>query len=371
MSCLTRRTASRAARLLLLLGLAALVAVLPGLQRPPAVLAGTTNTLRVAFLYLGPIDRDTWSYAHEQGRLAVVSSLGVDATPVQGVTADNAEQVIRSYAAQGYNAIFSTSADFASAALAAAPDYPTTVIEQAVGVTTAPNVGTYDGRIYQGWYLAGMAAGGVTSANMIGYVAPLGVPEVVRDLDAFTLGAQSVNPNAQVYPIWIGAFFDEQKERAAAEQLISMGADVIARESDSTQPEQVAAEHDVWAIGYNAVLPTENLSNLLTAPIWHWQVYYGRELDNLAAGVWKNTPVWWGITEGLVDIAPVSPVVPATVRANIAIQEDAIGSGKFDVFAGPIEDNAGQTRVAAGGTLSDAQLLSLDWLVNGVVGTIP
>jgi basic membrane protein A len=367
---LSHRAGSRLARLPLLLLIAACASAWSGLHRPQRAVAGT-GPIRAAFLYLGSIDTDTWSYAHEQGRLAVASTLGIDTAPVPGVTADNTEQVLQRELDQGYNVIFATSFDFADGVLTVAPNYPGAIFEQATGVMTAANVSTYDGRIYQGWYLAGMAAGAMTNANMIGYVAPLGIPEVIRDLDAFTLGARSVNPNAEVYPNWIGTFYDQQKERNAAEQLITMGADVIARESDSTQPEQAAAEHGVWAIAYNALPPSDNLPNILTAPIWHWDVFYARQLSLLAAGVWNNQPVWWGIPQGLVDIAPVNRAVPADARAMIILQEDAIRTGALDVFAGPLRDNTGQMRVAAGGTLSDAQLLSLNWLVDGVVGAIP
>ncbi len=370
MRALLRRRPARLARLALPLIVVLAAALAPALRRAQLAKAGA-GPIRAAFLYLGPTDTDSWSYAHEQGRLAVANTLGVDTVAVQGVTADNAPDVLQRELAKGYNAIFATSFDFADAVLAAAPNAPGTTFEQATGVTTAPNVGTYDGRIYQGWYLAGMAAGAMTSSNAIGYVAPLGIPEVVRDLDAFTLGARTVNPQAQVNPVWIGTFYDQQKERMAAEQLIAQDDDVIARESDSTQPEQVAAEHGVWAVAYNAIMPSEPTANILTAPIFHWNVYYTRAIDDLADGNWTNEPVWWGIREGLVDLAPINDAVPAGTRAAIAQAEQRIGTGTLDVFAGPISDNSGQVRVPAGGTLSDAQLLSLNWLVDGVTGTIP
>jgi basic membrane protein A len=327
--------------------------------------------VRAAFLYLGPLDVSTWSYAHDQGRIAAAQTIGLDTLPVQGVTAGNAEQMIRAQIAQGYNVIFATSFDFADAVLKIAPEFPNVVFEQATGVTTAPNVSVYDGRIYQSWYLAGMAAGSMTGTNMIGYVAPLPIPEVVRDMNAFTLGVRSVNPSAKVYPNWINTFLNPAKERDAAESLIAMGADVVARESDSVQPEQVAAERGVWAIGYNSVPPGDDLPNLLTAPIWHWEVFYDKELADLVAGSWSNAPVWWGTPEGLVDIAPVNAVVPAATRSQITAKHDALHLGSFDVFAGPISDNTGKVRVQAGSSLTDAQLLSLDWLVDGVVGQLP
>jgi basic membrane protein A and related proteins len=359
----------RLLRLLTFVALASLIAGASTGHRVPVASAG--YGVRAMFLYLGPIDSNTWSYAHEQGRIAAGGSSSVQTSYMQSVKADDAEAVIRGAVAQGYNAIFATSFDFADTVLKIAPDYPQVVFEQATGVTTAPNVGTYDGRIYQGWYLAGMAAGATTKSNMIGYVAPLGIPEVVRDMNAFTLGARSVNPAAQVYPAWLGTFFDPPRERSAAEQLIQMGADVVARESDSTEPERAAAERGIWAIAYNAIPPGDNTPNLLTAPIWHWDVFYKKELEDLANGSWSSFSAWWGVPEGLVDIAPLNPSIPATAQAQISAKHDALRAASFDVFAGPLRDNAGIERVPPGGTLNDAQLLSLDWLVEGLVGTIP
>jgi basic membrane protein A len=348
------------------------MAVVPALagRGAPAASAGSAPA-RSAFLFLGPIDTSTWSYAHNQGRIAAAQALGVDTVPVQGVTAVNAQQVVRQQIAQGYHVIFSTSFDFAGAVLQVAPEFPNVIFEQATGVQTAPNVSIYDGRIYQSWYLAGMAAGAMTGTNTIGYVAPMPIAEVVRDLDAFTLGARAVNPSAQVYPDWIGTFLDPPRERAGAESLMAMGVDVVARESDSIQPEQAAAERGVWAIGYNALPPGDDAPNILTAPIWHWEVFYEKELEDLMSGAWTNAPVWWGTPEGLIDVAPLNPAIPADIRTQISARQSALRAGMFDVFAGPITDTRGQVRVPAGSTLTDAQLLSLDWLVNGVAGQLP
>jgi basic membrane protein A len=359
----------RLGRLLVVVLFAAVAASLSAQHKAPVASAG--YGVRAMVLYLGPIDTDTWTFAHEQGRLAVGRSASVQTSYVQAVTADDADSIIHNAIAEGYNAIFSTSFDFADTVLKTAAEYPQVVFEQATGVTTAPNVGTYDGRVYQTWYLSGMAAGAMTKTNMIGYVAPSGIPEVVRDMNAFTLGARASNPAVQVYPVWINTFFDPPKERGAAEQLMQMGADVIARESDSTEPEQAAGARGTWAVAYNAVPPGDDTPNLLTAPIWHWEVFYKKELQDLASGSWESSAVRCGVHQALIDIAPDNPAVPVTTRAQIDLKHDAMRAGAFDVFAGPVNDNSGRLRIPAGGTLSDPQLLSLDWLVEGVVGTIP
>jgi basic membrane protein A len=232
-------------------------------------------------------------------------------------------------------------------------------------------VGIYDGRGYQGWYLAGIVAGEMTESNMLGYVAPYPIPEVVRNMNAFALGARSVNPDAEVIPIWINAWFDPIKERDAAQALIDAGADVIARESDSTEPDKLAEQEGVYAIGYNAISADVAPNAVLTAPIWDWGVYYQQAVEEVMNGTWTSTPVWWGLKEGLLELAPFGPMVPDDVKALVEQEKQRIISGEFDVFAGPINDNTGELRVPEGETMTDEEKLAFDWLVEGVRGTIP
>ena len=241
----------------------------------------------------------------------------------------------------------------------------------ATGYQTADNVGIYDGRGYQGWYLAGIVAGKMTKTNSLGYVAPYPIPEVIRNMNAFALGARSVNPEATVTPIWINAWFDVQKERDAAQALLDTGADVIARESDSVEPDKLAEQEGVYAIGYNAVSADVAPNAVLTAPIWDWSVYYTQAMKEIAAGTWKPTPVWWGMKEGLLSLAPYGDMVPEDVRALVEQEKARIISGEFDVFVGPLKDNTGAERVAAGVTMTDEEKLAFNWLVEGVKGSVP
>jgi basic membrane protein A len=327
---------------------------------------------RVAFVYVGPVGDLGWSYAHDQGRLYLAKELGVE-TAYSELVAEgpDAERVIRDYAQKGYDVIFATSFGYMDSVIEVARGYPKTVFLHATGYKTADNVGIYDGRGYQGWYLAGIVAGKMTRTNTLGYVAPYPIPEVVRNLNAFALGARSVNPAVEVRPVWIFTWFDPVKEREAAQALIDQGADVIARESDSVEPDKLAEEAGVYAVGYNAISADVAPNAVLTAPIWNWGVYYKQAVEEIMAGTWQPTPVWWGLKDGLLELAPFGKMVPDDVKVLVEKEKQRIISGEFDVFVGPIKDNTGVERVPAGVTMTDDEKLAFDWLVEGVRGTVP
>jgi len=337
-------------------------------------MAEKKSKLKVAFVYVGPVGDLGWSYAHDQGRLAMEKALGDKVeTAYSELVAEgaDAERVIRDYAQKGYDLIFATSFGYMDSVINVARDFPGTIFEHATGYKTADNVGIYDGRGYQGWYLAGMTAGRMTKSNKLGYVAPYPIPEVVRNMNAFTLGARSVNPKVEVRPVWIYAWFDPAKEREAAQALIDAQVDVVARESDSAEPDKLAQEEGVYAIGYNAVSSDVAPDAVLTAPIWHWGVYYTQTADDVLNGTWTSEPVWWGMKEGILDLAPFGKMVPQSVQDEVNAARKKIESGAFDVFVGPIKDNTGTQRVPAGQAMSDEEKLAFDWLVEGVVGEIP
>jgi len=283
----------------------------------------------------------------------------------------DANRVIRDYAEKGYDVIFATSFGYMDDVIEVAAEYPDTIFEHCTGYKTADNVGTYDGRGYQGWYLAGIVAGKMTKNNKLGYIAPYPIPEVVRNMNAFTLGARSVNPDVEVHPLWIFTWVDPVKEREAAEALVDLGVDVIARESDSTEADKLAQELGLYVVGYNAYVPDVAPDALLTAPIWHWGVFYKKVVEDVMNGTWTNTPVWWGLKEGILDLAPIADFVPDDVKALVEEKKQEIIAGTFDVFVGPIKDNTGELRVPEGTTMTDPEKLSFDWLVEGVVGEIP
>ncbi len=334
--------------------------------------AAEAKEIKAAFIYVGPVGDLGWSYAHDQGRLKMAEELGIETAISEAVPeGPDAERIIRDYAQKGYNVIVATSFGYMDSVMNVAKDYPDVTFLHATGYQTADNVGIYDGRGYQGWYLAGIVAGKMTKTNSLGYVAPYAIPEVIRNMNAFALGARSVNPDATVTPIWINAWFDVQKERDAAQALLDAGADVIARESDSVEPDKLAEQEGVYAIGYNAVSADVAPNAVLTAPIWDWSVYYTQAMKEIAAGTWKPTPVWWGMKEGLLSLAPYGDMVPEDVQALVEQEKARIISGEFDVFVGPLKDNTGTERVAAGVTMTDEEKLAFNWLVEGVKGSVP
>jgi basic membrane protein A len=283
----------------------------------------------------------------------------------------DAERVIRDLAGKGYKVIFATSFGYMDSVIAVAKDYPDTTFEHCTGYKIADNVGIYDGRGYQGWYLAGIVAGKMTKNNVLGYVAPYPIPEVVRNMNAFTLGARSVNPEAEVHIVWINTWFDPVKEREAAQALIDLGADVVARESDSAEPDKLCEEKGVYSIGYNSDSSQLAPQAVLTSPIWDWSVFYIQAVKDVHDGTWTNTPYWGTMGDGILKLAPFGDMVPEDVQKLVKDKEKEILEGTFDVFVGPIKDNTGQERVPAGVTMTDEEKLSFDWLVEGVVGTIP
>ena len=339
-------------------------------ETPPVVEAGEMP--KAAFVYVGPTGDLGWTYAHDQGRLAL-EDMGIETAYVELVAeGPDSARVIRDFAEKGYGIIFATSFGYMDSVLEVAADYPDTIFEHCTGYKTADNVGTYDGRGYQGWYLAGMVAGKMTEKNVLGYIAPYPIPEVIRNMNAFTLGARSVNPDVEVHPLWIYAWVDPPKEREAAEALYDAGADVIARESDSTEADKLAQEKGIYVIGYNSdVARDQSPDAFLTAPIWHWDVFYKKAVQDVANGTWTNAPVWWGMPEGILSLATIADFVPDDVKALVDNEQARILNGEFDVFEGPINDNTGELRVPEGTSMTDGEMLSFDWLVEGIVGEIP
>ena len=338
----------------------------PGGQAPQ-------ENLKVAFVYVGPVGDLGWSYAHDQGR----QKLDDDLDYVETAYSENvpegpdAERVIRDYAEEGYDVIFATSFGYMDSVMAVAEEYPDVLFEHCTGYKTAENVSIYDGRGYEGWYLAGITAGRMTESNVLGYVAPYPIPEVVRNLNAFALGARSVNPEVELHPVWIMDWFNPPAEREATQALLDTGADVIARESDSTEPDKLAQENGAYAIGYNAISQEVAPDAVLTAPIWDWGVYYKDTVEKAHKDEWETRAYWGHIADGIMDLAPFGDMVPQDVQDEVNAAKEQIISGELHPFTGPIKDKDGELRVEEGETMSDEELLSFDWLVEGVVGQIP
>jgi len=253
----------------------------------------------------------------------------VDISIVESVPeGPDAERVLRDLATKGNKLIFATSFGYMDSVMAAAKDFPNVIFEHCTGYETADNVGIYDGRGYQGWYLAGMVAGKMTKKNVLGYVAPFSIPEVVRNMNAFTLGARSVNPDVQVHVVWINTWYDPTKEREAAQALIDQGADVVARESDSAEADKLCEQAGVYAVGYNFDSTALAPKAVLTAPIFDWGIYYTKIMQSVHDGTWKNTPFWGSMADGVVKLGPFGSMVPEDVKQLVEATEEI---GRHDV----------------------------------------
>jgi basic membrane protein A len=287
----------------------------------------------------------------------------------------DAERVIRDFAQKGYKVIFTTSFGYMDPTITVAKDFPDTKFIHISGYKTADNVGTGFGKIEEPRYVSGIIAGKMTKANKLGYVAAFPIPEVIRGINAFTLGVRKSNPSATVTVVWTNTWFDPAKERQAAESLLDGGADVIAQHQDTPGPQQAAEARGKYGVGYNADMSKFAPKAVLTSPIWHWGVYYTDQVKKAQEGTWKSEQYWGGWKDGLVDLAPIGDMVPEDVKK---MAEDEIAKFKsgdqdiFTIFTGPIKDQSGADKVPAGTTLTADDLLSkMTWFVEGVEGTIP
>jgi simple sugar transport system substrate-binding protein len=328
----------------------------------------------VAFVYLGNPGDAGWTYAHDQGSKQAEAKFGnkIKVTRVEDVpeSADS-ERVFRDLASKHNKIIFGTSFGYQDFELKVARDFPDTVFLHATGYKKAKNFGTYDVRMYQGAYLAGVIAGHMTKTNTLGFVASVPIPEVVRNINAYTLGARSVNPKVHTKVIWINSWFDPGKEKQAAETLIGQGADVLLQNTDSSATLATAEQKHVHAFGWDSDMKKFGPDAALGSVVAHWGVYYQAVIQQVLDGKWKNDPVWWGLPQQAVDLEDLNPTVPANARADEKKAHDDIASGKRDVFTGPIKDQSGAIKVPAGKTLSDPELQRLNWYVQGVDGSLP
>ncbi|MDY7576903.1 BMP family ABC transporter substrate-binding protein [Herbaspirillum sp. RTI4] len=336
--------------------------------------AQAADPLKVAFVYLGPIGDGGWTFQHDQGRLAIEKEFGskIKVTYVENVpeTAD-AERVIRQLAVDGNQLIFTTSFGYMDATAKVAKAFPKVHFEHATGYKTGPNMATYQTRFYEGAYLLGVVAGKMTKSNTLGFVGSFPIPEVVRNLNAYTLGAQSVNPKIKTKVIWVNTWYDPGKERQAAETLVAQGADMLAQNTDSPAVVQVAQEKGVYAFGWDTDMAKYGPKAHLTANTENWGVYYSQEVKRELAGTWKSGATLWGIKENLVTLSALNPSVPADVAKLFAEKKKAIVDGTLMPFGGPLKDNAGITKVVAGSVLPIGEMMSFNWLVQGVEGSLP
>lgn len=326
--------------------------------------------IKVGFVYVSPVGDAGWSHAHDQARQTIDGLPGVSTSFVEAVAeGPDSERVIQTMARKKYDLIFATSFGYMDSMLKVAGQFPNTVFMHCSGFKTAANMGNYFGRIYQPRYLSGMVAGSMTKSKVLGYVAAFPIPEVIRGINAFTLGAQAVNPEVTVRVVWTKTWYDPAKEKEAAQSLLDVGADVIAQHQDSPGPQEAAQEKGVFSIGYNTDMSRFAPKSHLTAPIWNWVPYYTKVIEQVKTGTWKTGSDWPGLAEGVVDLAPFGPMVPQEVRDRVLAAKAGIINGTDKVFTGPIKDQQGQLRYNDKVVVPDQDLLGMNWFIQGVVGT--
>ena len=336
--------------------------------------AHAADPLKAGFVYIGPTGDHGWTYAHDQGRKAMEAKFAgkVKTTFVENVpeTAD-AERVIRDLASKGHKVIFATSFGYMNAMDKVAKQFPKTVFMHATGYKSGKNLGLYDVRTYEGAYMLGVVAGKMSKSGKLGVVGSIAIPEVVRNINAFTIGARSVNPKATTRVIWVNSWFDPGKEREAALALISQGADVLMQNTDSPAVVQAAQEKGVFAFGWDSDMSKFGAKAQLAASILHWEVIYSQEIDKVLKNTWKPGDIWYGVKEGAVAIDNFGPSTPADVKKLAEERRDGLKSGKLHPFTGPLKDNTGKEMLAAGVVMSDVDLRKMTVYVEGVEGSVP
>ncbi|WP_422393146.1 BMP family ABC transporter substrate-binding protein [Neomoorella thermoacetica] len=370
--------------LMLLLALAVAVAAVGcGGQKPAGESKSGANTasggqdqnqkMKVAFVYVGPVGDAGWSWAHDQGRKYLAEKLPwVETTYMENVPEGaDAERVLTELAEQGNKIIFATSFGYMDYVINVAKKYPNVIFMHCSGYKTAENVGTYFGAMEEARYLSGMVAGKMTKKNVLGFVAAHPIPEVIRGINAFTLGARSVNPNVKVKVVWTNTWYDPAAEKQAALSLLDAGADVIAQHQDTPGPQQAAQERGAYGIGYDSDMSQFAPNATLTSPIWNWGPYYVKIVEAVKNGTWKPEQYYGTMKDGIVDLAPFNKMVPQDVRDLVEKKKQEIIDGKFFVFQGPIKDQSGKIRVQEGQKMSQEDILGFNWFVEGVEGEIP
>lgn len=325
---------------------------------------------KVAFVYLGVPGDGGWTYQHDIARKAVEEKFGLKATVLENIpdTAD-AERVFTELA-QENDIIFGTSYGYMDAMVNVAAKFPDVVFAHSTGYKLADNLSTYTGRDYEAGYLSGIAAGKMTKNNKLGYVGSFPIPEVVNTINGFALGAQSVNPDVEVYVTWSNTWYDPTTERQAAISLLDMGVDVLGTYQDSPSGIQAAAERGAYGIGNDSDMNKYVPETYITNPIWNFEPYYSSVIQSVIDGTFKSEAYYGGMEDGMIGIAPLGKNVPQEVRDLIEQKQKDIVENGFKVFEGPIYDQSGEERVAEGSAMTDEEILSMNWFVKGINGKV-
>ena len=361
---------------------AALVLASCSSSSTPSASQSTTagKQLTVAFIYVGSPSDAGWTHQHDVGRLAVQSYFG---SQVKTIYKENvpegpqATSVIQQLVNSGAKVIFSTSFGYQPSMVAMAKKYPNVYFAQATGTAMGSNLSEYFGAGEDGDYLAGMAAGYATTTGKIGYVAPYPIPEVIREIDAYTMGARYVHPGATVRVVWTNSWFDPSKERAAAQSLVAAGVDVLGDGVDDPTVGEVASANGLKWTGYDSDQNSFAPNAFQTATVYNWGAYYISQVKAVMNGTWKSSFYYGSVADGMISIASFGKTVSPTAQAAILKREAEIKAGTFNPFTGPMTEQNGTVGLPAGQTLpvwnpanpSQLSKYTLNWFVQGVIGS--
>jgi simple sugar transport system substrate-binding protein len=360
----------------LVAALAAACFISPVFSQTTSPAGAAREPLKVGFVYVAPLTDAGWVRQHDEGRRAVEAALGtrVKTTYVENVAEGaDSERVIRDLAATGHQLIFTPSFGYMEPTLKVAQEFPDVKFESITGYKTAPNVAVANARYFEGRYLAGIAAGRMTHTNVAGYVAGFPIPEVLQGINAFALGMRSVNPKAEVKVVWLNVWFDPTRERDAAMTLFNQNVDVIAFHTGSSAVMAAAQERGKLAVAYHSDMRKIAPDAQIVAVTHQWGRYYTQRAQAVLDGRWKSGRVWGGVREGMIKVDGFGAKVPKAVQDEVLARQKDIAKGKLHPFhAGQaVLDNEGRQVIAKGQTLSDEQILKMNWLVQGVQGRLP
>ncbi len=331
--------------------------------------------LKIAFAYVGPVGDGGWTFAHDNGRKALEKEFGdkIVTSFVENVPESaDAERVIREMASSGNKLVFGTTFGYMEPMLKLAPEFKDVKFEHATGYKQADNRRTYDSRTYEGAYMAGVIAGKMTKTNTLGVVASIPIPEVIRNINSFTLGAQSSNPKVKTKVVWVNGWFDPPKETEAATSLINGGADVLFQNTDSPAVLKTAEAKGKRAFGWDSDMTAYGPKAHLASAVINWGPYYIKATKDALEGTWTgNSGVWWGVKEGAIDIVSMAEDVPAETKAKVEEVKKGLAEGTFAIWKGPLKDNTGKEVLKDGETADDKFLSGVNFYVKGVEGKVP
>ena len=332
--------------------------------------------LKIAFSYVGPVGDGGWTYAHDRARKAIEKEFGdkvVTSFTENVKEGPDAERVMRDLVGQGNKLIFGTTFGYMDYMRKVAGDARDVKFEHATGYKSAENLRAYDSRTYEGAYMAGIIAGGMTKSNVLGVVGSVPIPEVVRNINSFTLGAQSVNPKVRTKVVWINEWVNPPKEAEAAQSLLNGGADVLFQNTDSSAVLQTAEKAGKYAFGWDSDMTSYGPKAHLASAVINWAPYYIKTTREVLDGTWKTSPtkIWWGVKEGAIDIVSISDKVPADLKAKVENAKSGLKDGSFAIWKGPIAANDGKEMLKKGDVADDKWLDGINFFVKGVEGKVP